>query len=129
VKKEAPKAAPAPAVVKKEAPKAAPVQAKKFELSDEDKRELLNIGVDIKAPAAYAQKGILVAVDKPSGNCTRYALADVKDGSNKGFVFAAPALKLETMVNKIVAVKGFAYRNAKWKNPVVGVSEITLAGE
>jgi hypothetical protein len=115
--------------VKKEAPKAAPVQAKKFELSDEDKRELLNIGVDIKAPAAYAQKGILVAVDKPSGNCTRYALADVKDGSNKGFVFAAPALKLETMVNKIVAVKGFAYRNAKWKNPVVGVSEITLAGE
>ena len=129
VKQEAPKAAPAPAVVKKEIPKTAPVQAKKFELSDEDKRELLNIGVDIKAPVSYAQKGILVAVDKPSGNCTRYALADAKDGSNKGFVFAAPALKLETMVNKIVAVKGFAFRNAKWKNPVVGVSEITLAGE
>ena len=129
VKQEAPKAAVAPAPVKKEAPKAAPAQAKKFELSDEDKRELLNIGVDINAPAPYAQKGILVAVDKPSGNCTRYALADAKNGSNKGFVFAAPELKLETMVNKIVAVKGFAYRNAKWKNPVVGVAEITLAGE
>ena len=131
VKKEAPKAVVAPAPVKKEAPKAAPapVQAKKFALSDEDKRELLNIGVDIKAPVPYAQKGILVAVDKPSGNCTRYALADAKDGSNKGFLFADPAVKLEEMINKTVAVKGFAYRNEKWKNPVVGVSEITVAGE
>ena len=136
VKKEAPKAAPAVAPVKKEAPKAAPAVApvkkaaeKKFVLSDEQKRELLNIGVDVKTPVPYAQQGLLVAVDKPSGDCTRYALADAKDGSNKGFLFAAPALKLETMVDKIVAVKGIAYRNAKWKNPVVGVAEITVIGE
>jgi hypothetical protein len=134
VKKEAPKAVSAPAPVKKEVPKAVPAPAKKavenkFVLSDEQKRELLNIGVDIKTPVPYAQKGILVAVAKPSGECTRYALADGKDGSNKGFIFGDAAFKLDTMLDKTVAVKGFAFRNAKWKNPVVGLVEISVVGE
>ena len=126
------KAAPAPE--KKAAEKkAAPASAKKagagFELTTERKQELLNIGADITKPVPYAQTGILVAVPNPGGDCTKYALAGTNDGSNKGFLFAESAVKLGAMVEKEVAVKGFAYRVPKWKNPVVAVTQITIAGE
>ena len=127
------KAAPAPE--KKAVPekKAAPASGKKaeakFELTAERKQELLNIGADITKPAPYAQSGILVAVPNPGGDCTKYALAGSSDGSNRGFLFAEAPVKLGSMVEKEVVVKGFAYRVPKWKNPVVAVTQITLAGE
>ena len=137
------KAAPAPekkAAEKKAAPapekkaaekKAAPVKKAEasFELTTERKQELLNIGADITKPAPYAQTGILVAVPNPGGDCTKYALAGTDDGSNKGFLFSGSSVKLGAMVEKEVAVKGFAYRVPKWKNPVVAVTQITIAGE
>lgn len=117
----APKAVVTPAPEKKEAPK--------FELTEQRKRELLNIGADIVAPVPYAQVGTLVVVPAPGGDCTRFALTDNNDGRNLGFVFAEAPIKLQTMLNKSVAIKGYAYRIAKWKNPVVAVTEITRAGE
>ena len=117
----APKAVVTPAPEKKEAPK--------FELTEQRKRELLNIGADIAAPVPYAQVGTLVVVPAPGGDCTRFALTDNNDGRNLGFVFAEAPIKLQTMLNKSVAIKGYAYRIAKWKNPVVAVTEITRAGE
>ena len=121
VKKEAPKVAPAPAPAKKESPK--------FELTEERKRELLNIGADLNAPAPYAKTGTLVLVPAPGGDCTRFALTDIADGRNLGFLFAEAPIKLQSMANKTVSVKGFAYRIAKWQNPVVAVTEITRVGE
>ena len=117
----APKAVVTPTPEKKEAPK--------FELTEQRKRELLNIGADIAAPVPYAQVGTLVVVPAPGGDCTRFALTDNNDGRNLGFVFAEAPIKLQTMLNKSVAIKGYAYRIAKWKNPVVAVTEITRAGE
>ena len=134
-KAEAPAPAPAPAPVKKEAPKAAPAPAPekkeppKFELTEERKRELLNIGADLNAPAPYAKTGTLVLVPAPGGDCTRFALTDIADGRNLGFLFAEAPIKLQSMANKTVSVKGFAYRIAKWQNPVVAVTEITRVGE
>ena len=133
-KKVAPAAEKAPVAEKKAevAKKAAPAVEKKaeakFELTVERKQELLNIGADITNPAPYAQSGILVAGPNPGGDCTKYALAGSADGSNKGFLFAAASVKLDTMLEKEVTVKGFAYRVPKWKNPVVAVTQITSAG-
>ena len=133
-KKVAPAAEKAPVAEKKAEveKKAAPAVEKKaeakFELTVERKQELLNIGADITNPAPYAQSGILVAVPNPGGDCTKYALAGSADGSNKGFLFAAASVKLDTMLEKEVTVKGFAYRVPKWKNPVVAVTQITSAG-
>ena len=141
VKKAAPapvpvkKAAPAPAPEKKVAPapvkKVVPAPAVKaaFDLLPQRKRELINIGADITRNSEYNKTGRLVAVPNPSGDCTTYALVNSSSGMNQGFIFAEAPIDLKKMLEKNVAVKGFAYKVAKWSNPVVCALEVKVVGE
>ena len=134
------KAAPAPE--KKAAPapekKVVPVPEKKavpapapaaFDLLPQRKRELINIGADITRKSEYKQTGRLVAVPNPSGDCTTFALVNNDTGMNQGFIFAEAPIDLKKMLDKNVAVKGFAYKVAKWRNPVVCAVEVKVIGE
>ena len=122
------KAAPAPA---KPAPaKAAPAQAKKgFELTPARKAQLLALDADLKKPEKFEKNGRLVAVRRPAGECTAYALLDIIDGHSLGFVFAEAPVQLKKLENKEVAVKGVAYRVSGWRNPVVGIETVSVIGE
>ena len=132
-KKAAP--VPAPAPEKKVAPapvkKVVPVPAVKaaFDLLPQRKRELINIGADITRNSEYNKTGRLVAVPNPSGDCTTYALVNSSSGMNQGFIFAEAPIDLKKMLEKNVAVKGFAYKVAKWSNPVVCALEVKVVGE
>ena len=118
------KAAPAPE--KKAAPAPAPAA---FDLLPQRKRELINIGADITRKSEYKQTGRLVAVPNPSGDCTTFALVNNDTGMNQGFIFAEAPIDLKKMLDKNVAVKGFAYKVAKWRNPVVCAVEVKVIGE
>lgn len=122
------KAAPAPA---KPAPaKAAPAQAKKgFELTPARKAQLLALDADLKKTEKFEKNGRLVAVRRPAGECTAYALLDIIDGHSLGFVFAEAPVQLKKLENKEVAVKGVAYRVSGWRNPVVGIETVSVIGE
>ena len=134
-KKAAPAPAPAPAPEKKVAPapvkKVVPAPAVKaaFDLLPQRKRELINIGADITRNSEYNKTGRLVAVPNPSGDCTTYALVNSSSGMNQGFIFAEAPIDLKKMLEKNVAVKGFAYKVAKWSNPVVCALEVKVVGE
>ena len=134
-KKEAPAEKPAAAPEKKDAPavKETPAPEKKevsaFELLPLRKRELLNIGTDITKYSEFKKSGRLVAVLNPSGDCTTYALVDPADNRSLGFIFAEAPIDLKTMVDKKVAVKGFAYKVSGWRNPVVCAVEVKTIGE
>ena len=130
------KAAPAPAPVQKAAPAPAPVQKvapapapAAFDLLPQRKRELVNIGADITRNSPYNQNGRLVAVPNPSGDCTTYALVSNATGMSQGFIFAEAPIDLKKMLDKNVSVKGFAYKVAKWRNPVVCAVEVKVIGE
>ena len=118
------KAAPAPE--KKAVPAPAPAA---FDLLPQRKRELINIGADITRKSEYKQTGRLVAVPNPSGDCTTFALVNNDTGMNQGFIFAEAPIDLKKMLDKNVAVKGFAYKVAKWRNPVVCAVEVKVIGE
>ena len=118
------KAAPAPE--KKAVPTPAPAA---FDLLPQRKRELINIGADITRKSEYKQTGRLVAVPNPSGDCTTFALVNNDTGMNQGFIFAEAPIDLKKMLDKNVAVKGFAYKVAKWRNPVVCAVEVKVIGE
>ena len=118
------KAAPAPE--KKAVPALAPAA---FDLLPQRKRELINIGADITRKSEYKQTGRLVAVPNPSGDCTTFALVNNDTGMNQGFIFAEAPIDLKKMLDKNVAVKGFAYKVAKWRNPVVCAVEVKVIGE
>ena len=120
------KAAPAPAPVQKVAPAPAPAA---FDLLPQRKRELVNIGADITRNSPYNQNGRLVAVPNPSGDCTTYALVSNATGMSQGFIFAEAPIDLKKMLDKNVSVKGFAYKVAKWRNPVVCAVEVKVIGE
>ena len=124
VQKAAP--APAPAPVQKAAPAPAPAA---FDLLPQRKRELVNIGADITRNSPYNQNGRLVAVPNPSGDCTTYALVSNATGMSQGFIFAEAPIDLKKMLDKNVSVKGFAYKVAKWRNPVVCAVEVKVIGE
>ena len=124
VQKAAP--APAPAPVQKVAPAPAPAA---FDLLPQRKRELVNIGADITRNSPYNQNGRLVAVPNPSGDCTTYALVSNATGMSQGFIFAEAPIDLKKMLDKNVSVKGFAYKVAKWRNPVVCAVEVKVIGE
>ena len=140
--KKAEAVVPAPAPEKKAEPakktetvkKAEPAAVKKaekapFELAPARKRELINIGADITRNSAFSKQGRLVAVPTPSGDCTAFALVGAVDGAPQGFVFAEAPIDLKTMLDKVVEVKGFAYKVGDWKNPVVAVTQIKVIGE
>ena len=136
VQKAAPAPAPAPAPVQKAAPAPAPVQKvapapapAAFDLLPQRKRELVNIGADITRNSPYNQNGRLVAVPNPSGDCTTYALVSNATGMSQGFIFAEAPIDLKKMLDKNVSVKGFAYKVAKWRNPVVCAVEVKVIGE
>ena len=118
------KAVPAPE--KKAVPAPAPAA---FDLLPQRKRELINIGADITRKSEYKQTGRLVAVPNPSGDCTTFALVNNDTGMNQGFIFAEAPIDLKKMLDKNVAVKGFAYKVAKWRNPVVCAVEVKVIGE
>ena len=126
------KAAPAPEkkVVPVPEKKAVPAPAPAaFDLLPQRKRELINIGADITRKSEYKQTGRLVAVPNPSGDCTTFALVNNDTGMNQGFIFAEAPIDLKKMLDKNVAVKGFAYKVAKWRNPVVCAVEVKVIGE
>ena len=65
----------------------------------------------------------------PSGDCTTYALVSNATGMSQGFIFAEAPIDLKKMLDKNVSVKGFAYKVAKWRNPVVCAVEVKVIGE
>ena len=105
--------------------KAAPA----FDLLPQRKRELINIGTDITRNTRFEKTGRLVAVLKPNGDCTTYALVGVEDGRSMGFVFAEAPIDLKKFVDKKIEVKGYAYKVSGWKNPVVCATEVKAIGE
>ena len=119
------KAAPAPEKVTAPEKKAAPA----FDLLPQRKRELINIGTDITRNTRFEKTGRLVAVLKPNGDCTTYALVGVEDGRSMGFVFAEAPIDLKKFVEKKIEVKGYAYKVSGWKNPVVCATEVKAIGE
>ena len=125
--KEEKKAAPAP--VKKEKKAAVKKAEKPFELTAASKKQLLELNADVKNGKKFEKKGRVVAVARPAGSCTAFALTDLVDGHSLGFIFAEAPVQLKDMVNKEVAVKGIAYKVANWRNPVVAVTSISLIGE
>ena len=119
------KAAPAPEKVTAPEKKAAPA----FDLLPQRKRELINIGTDITRNTRFEKTGRLVAVLKPNGDCTTYALVGVEDGRSMGFDFAEAPIDLKKFVEKKIEVKGYAYKVSGWKNPVVCATEVKAIGE
>ena len=91
--------------------------------------ELKSLDVDLNKTEKYEKIGRLVSVVRPSVNCTTYALLDPENGSNQGFVFAEAPIQLRKLVDRLVAVKGVAYRVPNWQNPVVGVETISVVKE
>ena len=139
VKKEIP--APAPEkkaeAVKKEIPAPAPEKkaeavkkaAAAFELLPQRKRELINIGTDITKNTRFEKTGRLVAVLNPNGSCTTFALVGVTDSRSMGFIFAEAPIELKKYVEKVIEVKGYAYKVSGWRNPVVCATEVKSVGE
>ena len=127
VKKEIPAPAPAPAPEKKAetVKKAAPA----FELLPQRKRELINIGTDITKNTRFEKTGRLVAVLNPNGSCTTFALVGISDSRSMGFIFAEAPIELKKYVEKVIEVKGYAYKVSGWRNPVVCATEVKAIGE
>ena len=143
VKKAVPAPAPAPEkkadAVKKAAPAPAPAPEKKadtvntaappFELLPQRKRELINIGTDITKNTRFEKTGRLVAVLNPNGSCTTFALVGISDSRSMGFIFAEAPIELKKYVEKVIEVKGYAYKVSGWRNPVVCATEVKAIGE
>ena len=125
----APAPVPAPAPEKKAEKASAQPSLDTFELPAARKRELINIGADITRNTPFHKEGRLVAVPNPSGDCTTFALLGAVDGAPKGFIFAEAPVDLKAMLDKIVEVRGFAYKVGDWKNPVVAAIQVKVIGE